>query len=130
MRDFLQRFFYGRYGVDQLSVFLTAVSVVLSLSASLSHIRLLSWGADVLLFWVLFRILSRKLERRRQENTRFLSLVYPAYQALRRKRSQARDRDHCYFKCPGCGQQLRVPRGKGSITITCRSCGAVFQKKT
>ena len=35
-----------------------------------------------------------------------------------------------YLKCPNCGQQLRVPRGKGRITVTCRSCGAVFQEKS
>ena len=30
----------------------------------------------------------------------------------------------------GCGQQLRVPRGRGKITVTCRSCGASFQEKS
>ena len=35
-----------------------------------------------------------------------------------------------YLKCPNCGQMLRVPRGKGRITVTCRGCGASFQEKS
>ena len=29
--------------------------------------------------------------------------------------------------CPGCGGQLRVPRGKGRIQITCPRCGQRFE---
>jgi len=50
--------------------------------------------------------------------------------AARLRRTIHRDKEHCYFKCPNCGQQLRVPRGKGKITVTCRSCGAVFEEKS
>ena len=35
-----------------------------------------------------------------------------------------------YLKCPNCGQMLRVPRGKGKITVTCRGCGASFQENS
>ena len=41
-----------------------------------------------------------------------------------------KDREHRYFKCPSCGQQMRVPRGKGRITVHCRSCGATFEEKS
>ena len=44
--------------------------------------------------------------------------------------ARAHDREHRYFKCPNCGQQMRVPRGKGRITVHCRSCGAVFEEKS
>ena len=49
---------------------------------------------------------------------------------LRLRRTIYRDKDHVYFKCPNCAQQLRVPKGKGKITVTCRSCSAVFQEKS
>ena len=29
-----------------------------------------------------------------------------------------------------CGQQLRVPRGRGKISITCPKCGQQFIKKS
>ena len=37
---------------------------------------------------------------------------------------------YSYFRCPQCGQQLRVPRGRGKISITCPKCGHQFIKKS
>ena len=34
-----------------------------------------------------------------------------------------------YFTCPQCKKRLRVPRGVGNITITCKGCGNKFDKK-
>lgn len=39
-------------------------------------------------------------------------------------------RDYKIFKCPKCGQKLRVPRHKGKIAIHCRKCGEEFIRKT
>ena len=78
----------------------------------------------------LYRSLSRDLERRRAENARFLQLVRPAARWWNTFRVRAHDREHRYFKCPNCGQQMRVPRGKGRITVHCRSCGAAFEEKS
>ena len=35
-----------------------------------------------------------------------------------------------YFKCPHCRQSIRVPRGRGRISITCPKCGTSFIKKS
>ena len=78
----------------------------------------------------LFRILSRNLPRRREENAKFLRLIDPAVRWMRLRRTIRRDKEHRYFKCPNCGQMLRVPRGKGKITVTCRGCGAGFQENS
>ena len=73
---------------------------------------------------------SRRIDRRRAENARFLALAGPVVRWLRLRHNIHRDKEHRYFRCPSCGQQLRVPKGKGKITVTCRSCGAVFQEKS
>ncbi len=78
----------------------------------------------------MFRLLSRNLDRRRAENTKFMEFAGPAVRWLRLQRTIRRDKEHRYFKCPNCGQQLRVPRGKGRITVTCRGCGASFQENS
>lgn len=35
-----------------------------------------------------------------------------------------------YYRCPRCHQQLRVPRGRSRISITCPKCGTSFIKKS
>ena len=82
------------------------------------------------LIFSIFRMFSRNYTSRRAENDKFLSLVSPIVQGFQRERAQMRDKDHVYFRCPHCGQMLRVPKGKNRISITCRNCGNVFQKKT
>ncbi len=34
-----------------------------------------------------------------------------------------------YYKCSNCRKTLRVPRGKGKISITCPKCKNVMVKK-
>ncbi len=130
IRNAIQKFMYGRYGNDPLNLFLMGVYLLLYLVYALTGFRPLYWVVLALLIWTLFRLLSRNLERRRWENARFMRAAGPVLSWLRLRRNIRRDKEHVYFKCPSCGQQLRVPRGKGRITVTCRSCGASFQEKS
>ncbi len=130
IRNAIQRLMYGRYGTDQLNLFLMGVYLLLYLVFALTRVTLLYWVSFVLLIWSLFRTLSRNMERRRMENARFMRLAGPVLSWLRLRRTIRRDKEHVYFKCPSCGQQLRVPRGKGKITVTCRGCGASFEEKS
>ena len=99
-------------------------------SSGLPHLEALSWLALAVLLWDLFRMFSRRIDRRRAENARFLALAGPAIRWLRMRRTIHRDKEHRYFKCPNCGQYLRVPRGKGKITVNCRNCGASFEERS
>ena len=130
IRNALARFMYGRYGNDALNHFLIGTYLVLFLLHLLTGFDLLYWLSATLIFVALFRTLSRNLPKRREENAKFLKKAGPAIQWLRLQRSVRKDKEHRYFKCPSCGQYLRVPRGKGKITVTCRSCHASFQEKT
>ena len=126
----LRRMMFGRYGIDQLSSALMGGYLLFYLLSFLFHSRLLSWIAVVLVLIVLFRMFSRQTDRRRAENEKFLSVTGPLIRKYNVWRCRRNDRDHAYFKCPGCGQQLRAPKGKGKISVTCRSCGAPFEKTT
>ncbi len=128
--NFIRKLMYGRYGSDQLSFFLLVVYIVLILLSGLPHLEVLSWLALAVLLWDLFRMFSRRIDRRRAENARFLALAGPAIRWLRMRRTIRRDKEHRYFKCPNCGQYLRVPRGKGKITVTCRNCAASFEERS
>ncbi len=123
---FFQRLMQGRYGNDQLNL----VLVVLYLLTFLTHLGILRALGLLCLLLAILRMMSHKIDRRRAENAKFLQLTRPITQWFKLRRTMARDKDHCYFKCPHCKQTLRVPRGKGKITITCRSCGTTFQEKS
>ena len=130
MRNAIARFMYGRYGNDQFNVFLIGTYLVTDLLYALTRFAPLYWVCMVLIVYTLFRTFSRNLTKRRAENARFMKKAGPFLQWFRIQRSMRRDKEHRYFKCPSCGQYLRVPRGKGKITITCRSCHASFQEKS
>ena len=74
---------------------------------------------NVLLGVVLWRMLSRNVRRRARENRRYLTTL-----------ERLRDREHCYFVCPKCHQDVRVPKDQGKIAITCPQCRERFIKKT
>ena len=130
IRNVIQRLMVGRYGNDSLNLFLIGaylVCYVLCLATGWDALYLLSL---LLLAAALFRLLSRNAPRRREENEKFIRALRPVTQWLRLKRTIHRDKEHRYFKCPNCGQQLRVPSGKGKITVTCRNCGATFEERS
>ena len=47
-----------------------------------------------------------------------------------KKRQQKNDTEHVYFHCPKCNQEMRAPKGKGKILVTCKNCGEKFEKTT
>ena len=118
----LYRFMAGRYGTDKLnSVILWSGVVFLLVSMFLEGwLNFILWLlAYVCMGWALFRSFSRQTYKRYQENRRFLNLL-----------ERVKDRDHRYFACPKCRQQVRVPKGKGKIAIICPKCREKFIKKT
>lgn len=130
IRNAIQRFMYGRYGNDPLNLFLMGLYLLLYLAFVFVQAELLYWISFALLLVTLFRLLSRNIERRRMENAKFMKAAGPLISWFHMRRNIHRDKEHVYFKCPSCGQRLRVPRGKGQITVTCRACGASFQEKS
>ncbi len=128
--NFIQRFMYGRYGSDQLNIALLGAYLVLTLLSRVLHSGFLNLLSVAVIFWALYRMLSRQPERRRAENAKFLELIRPLVHRYNVNKCRRNDKEHCYFKCPNCGQQLRAPKGKGKISVTCRSCGVSFEEKT
>ena len=115
----LRRFMEGRYGNDKLNNAILGTALLISILGLFIRTPLLNLIAYVLMFWAIFRTLSRNTYKRYQENRKFLMLV-----------DRLKDRKHKYFQCPRCHQPVRVPRGKGKISITCPKCKEKFVKKT
>ena len=130
MRDWFRRLMMGRYGVDQLTWVLLVLALVLSLCGSIFQIgflRLLCW---VVLFFCYFRIFSRNIYARQMENQKLLRLWYRLKNKTANRPTAQERKNYKVFFCPTCKQKLRVPRGKGKISITCPKCATSFIKKT
>lgn len=142
--DRIKQFLVGRYGGDGLNTVLSAVSFVSFLAGMIIASAAGGSAAGVILGWVfyivaigllalvMFRTFSKNLTARRAEYEWYRSHITAPIAKWRseRKTRKAQAATHCFFKCPGCRQTVRVPKGKGKIKITCPKCGKTFVKKT
>ena len=127
----LRQFLYGRYGADTLGYTLIGTALILSLLAAITRQPLLDLLGTVLLVISLYRTFSRQIVRRQQENFWFLSQIRKIrnwWQSLSNQFAQRKT--HRFFRCPRCGQKVRVPKGRGKIVITCPVCRDEFVRKT
>ena len=118
----INRFMAGRYGQDRLNITLLVVGCVLCfvqmfVPSGVGFV--LTIISETLLILSLFRCFSRNTYKRYNENRKFLLMI-----------DRIKDRDHRYYTCPKCRQTVRVPKGKGKISITCPKCREKFIKKT
>ncbi len=119
----LRHFMLGRYGTDKLNMVILGAGLVVCILSMLIPFAVARLGLTLLSYffmgWAIFRMLSRNTYKRYQENRKYLQFL-----------QQLKDREHRYYDCPRCRQQVRVPRGKGKISITCPKCKEKFVKKT
>lgn len=127
----LQKFLYGRYGFDKFSQLLILISLILSVLSSLSGSRILLYLAILPFFYALFRTLSKDTNKRVRENYKFDNYLNQAKKQLSKtKQYTVGTKTHKFYPCPKCNQTIRVPRGKGRISITCPKCHTEFIKRT
>lgn len=127
----LQRFMMGRYGVDQFSVALLVISLIMSFGLRFVPVPGVYLVTYLPLGYCIFRMLSRNISSRRAENNWFLRVWNPIVRWFRNTHQRFKDRKfHRYFRCPECKTTVRVPKGKGKIQITCPKCRHEFIKKT
>ncbi len=113
----LQRFMYGRYGIDTLNkVLLIAALAVCLLGIIIKQpwINILYWV--LLVFWI-FRAFSRNTTARWKENEKFLGFIKYI------KAVFTQSREYVVFRCRKCGRIIRVPRRHGRVEVTCPQCG-------
>ncbi|MBP3686493.1 MAG: hypothetical protein J6J21_05625 [Clostridia bacterium] len=123
------QFMLGRRGLDNLGIALLVTDVAFYFLANCFRrnlvlnlaFHLVSLAAFV--FFVL-RFFSRNLGKREAENRRFMSVWTKVKNRFRDRKT------HVYFKCPACKNTLRVPRGKGNITVTCPVCHEQIKRRT
>ena len=136
MKDKFYRFMQGRYGVDQFAKFtmgVALVSIVMAIfvNTGSSAGSLLDMLGLVAIVYTYFRIFSRNISKRAQENQKYLSATAKLRQRLNKEKNMMKQRkDYHIYTCPSCGQKVRIPRGKGKIEISCPKCHSKFVKRS
>lgn len=151
MNNYRKPFFSGRNGADELSVTLVVISVIVFLAAPIFDEKYIQ-GIFLLLGGILFVLgilhsFSTNIGKRRHENQVFLDLFRSETkeekerrkreeeekrerEKLRKERRKEEEKTHAFFRCPQCGKELRVPKGKGKIKIRCPNCSHEFIRKS
>jgi hypothetical protein len=138
-----RNFFKGRYGVDTLGI------VLVFLALMLSRINIV-WiiGAGIFIY-SLFRMLSKDTNKRFQEQQKFNTFLQKLMKMFSResmffrklfkslqskysynKMTFQQRKQFEFFKCPKCKKNLRLPKNKGKLQVTCPVCSFEFIKKT
>lgn len=117
IRESLQRFMYGRNGVDDITRVVVIISIIVYLISAVFKLPVFGVITLILLYYALFRMFSRNKEKRMLENQKYVNYI----QAFKLNFEQRKT--HRIFVCKRCGKKIRVPKGKGKIEITCPLCG-------
>jgi len=129
--DRFKKFMIGRYGTDQLSLSLLGLGLFLCLVTMPFRFILIRLIPLIPIVLCYFRVFSKNIYKRQQENFKFIRFYTPIikrFQVLKKRFNERKT--HRYFKCPSCKQTLRVPRGKGNISITCPKCKNIFHGRS
>lgn len=130
-RERMAVFMQGRYGMDQLGKVLTFGTMIILLLSMILHVNLLYIVGIIVLIISYFRIFSRNIGKRYEENQKFLNWRYKIVCKKSKIKTRIKDRrTNSIFNCPNCNQKIRVPKGKGKICIKCPKCRIEFVKKT
>lgn len=127
LKEKFRRFMVGRYGTDELNRFLSMLILVFVAFHLFTRNIMFFWMELLCLILIYVRMFSRDTGRRFKENQIYLHTCFQAGEWVRRFGSRLKEcRKFKIFKCPQCGQKLRIPRGHGKIQVHCRSCGHDF----
>lgn len=133
MKNFLLkiiRFMEGRYGHDNLNLFLLILWFVLELVWMFSRFWVIGVVSVLVIVLLIYRSFSKNIQKRMYENRKFMSIVNFIKKKFNLIRRMWTDREtHKYIKCPNCKAQLRVKRVKGEHRVRCPKCGKDFRKR-
>jgi len=152
-----RNFMMGRYGTDELNRFILIVTLVLIVVGIFVPWRILDLLIVALLIYAYCRMFSRNINARYRENQMFLQKTakfrnrmpkrqggYGGYNAngygaggynagynagAGSNASVNPMADYKVFRCPACGEKMKVPKGAGKIRVKCPHCQTQFEKK-
>lgn len=140
----LYEFMYGRYGNDELNLFLSILSFVIVAADIIASFAITDGTARTIVNICLlavfvglfalttFRTMSKKIYKRRRENGLFLNAVGKLKRIVTfntsagSKGKNKDDESYIFRDCTKCSCTLRLPRKKGRNKVKCPKCGHKF----
>jgi len=128
--NFFRRLKSGQLAIDELSLFLIVfafIMVMIIMFLNLHRFAFMAWLPLLIAYW---RSFSKKKINRHKENQIFIKYFYPANSFVKNTyRGVTVKKEHTYFNCKKCIQQLRIPKKTGHVKVTCPKCSYSFVKK-
>lgn len=141
----LYQLMQGRYGIDSFGRFLLIGAMVVILLSNFHFLHRFYLLGLLLMVYAYFRIMSRNIFKRQQENQKYMALKQK-FMGNRNKGAMNNwnrgpngtggpgmansSLAYHFYRCKNCGQTVRVPKGKGTLKITCPNCGNSFIERT
>lgn len=130
MKNKIRTFLQNAYGFDQLSQHIYYVAIVLFIVSMFTKGNVLRLISLALMLYSLYRSLSSKRSKRARELVLYRRFIRNTKVRFKVFWLNIKDRDYKYFICKSCGQQLRVPRKRGKLEVTCSRCRNKFDVKS
>lgn len=114
---------YGRYKGDEFNRFLMIIYFIFWILSIFPYLHFLQIVNTLILIFVLYRSFSKNIYARQNELNNYLKIKnkIKAYFNFNKEKRQNK-KTYLYFKCANCKANLRVPKNKGKIEVTCPKC--------
>jgi len=127
---FLSRWMAGRNGLDNLGFVALWSGLIISLVDTFIGTGILSLLGMGVYIYAIWRMLSRNLARRAEENRRYVVFSQNVKTKVRQFFMRLKNsREYKYFHCPQCRVLIRLKRGSGEKDIHCPKCSCNFKQR-
>ena len=132
MKDKIKNYLQKVYGVDFFSKTMIVFALILSFINLKFKNRVIEIITMILIvYFGIFRVFSVNKYQRMIENQKFAKAVKPMTDFFEKYKIRAlNSKDKKYIKCPNCKKEMKIPRNKGKIKVTCPHRGHKFVKKS
>lgn len=120
----LQKFMYGRYGLDDLNKFIFYIYLMLFIISLFSSNIIILIIESILLLIFILRCISKKIYKRNSENIKYKKIKSTLIKPFSIIKRNIKDKDYIYRKCPKCKTilKLKIPIKNGIKHIKCTNC--------
>lgn len=130
MIDRIKAWLRKSYGVDLITKHLYYVTLVLLVINIFLRNNVIKWVAVFFMIIIVYRTLSHQIIKRSREGNKYRDFITKIKQKQVILHRNLKDREYKHFLCPTCQTQLRVPKKRGQIEVTCPKCKTKFDART